>query len=115
LNGEKRYESDKITFCLVVGLLVAGTSLSIAQVPASQPVIQIPGGAANAGLLEAAINGDTNAAGARIHQNRLYSLTKNTIYITNCSIMPMGTLMIVREKDGTKPIIIMVRTGAAIY
>jgi hypothetical protein len=65
--GRKEMKATRLLFCLVVGILVAGTSLSVAQVPASQAVIQIPGGAANAGLLEATINGDTTAAGARIH------------------------------------------------
>jgi hypothetical protein len=70
----------------------------------------IPGGLGNEGLLEATINGDTTAAGARNNPNRVYKLAKNTIYTQNAAINikdPTGTLIIVGERGGTKPVIIL--------
>jgi hypothetical protein len=106
----KEMKATILLFCLVVGFLIATTSLSVAQVPASQDTIVIPGGATNAGVLEATINGDTTAAGLRIHPNRVYRLHKNTIYTQHAGINiknPTGTLIMVGEQGGTKPVIVL--------
>ena len=54
---------------------------ALAQVPASQDTIYIPGGTLrgreNAGLMEATINGDTTSTGARINPNRVELYPKN--------------------------------------
>jgi len=61
------------------------------------------------GILEATINGDiTN--NARNNPNRVYLLQKNQIYVQNSPIAvinPTGTLTIVGESGGRKPIIVM--------
>src|SRR5665647_1325764 len=101
-------------FCLIVGLFIATTSISVAQVPASQDTIVIPGGVGNEGLLEATINGDTTEAGARIHPNRVYKLNHSTLYTQYAAIdikNPTGTLIIVGEKGGTKPVILPTEVG----
>ena len=100
----------KIVLCLMVGLLIAGASFSVAQVVVTTDTVFIPGGASNAGLLEATINGDTTATGARINPNRIYKLSANTIYTQNAAINiknPTGVLTIVGATGGTKPVIIL--------
>jgi hypothetical protein len=110
-DRRKNEMNTKILLFFIMSFLIAGfTSFTIAQVPASQDTIVIPGGASHAGLLEATINGDTTATGARIHPNRVYRLQKNQIYTQYAAINikdPTGTLTIVGEQGGTKPIIIL--------
>jgi hypothetical protein len=101
-------KATTLLFCLVVGLLIASTSFSVAQVTVTTDTVFITAG--TAGLLEATINGDTTALGARINPNRVYKLSKNTFYTQNAAIdikNPTGTLIIVGEKGGTKPVIIL--------
>jgi hypothetical protein len=106
----KEMKATMLLFCLVVGLLIVGTSFSVAQPwPASQDTVVVAGGLVNEGSLEAAINGDTTAAGARVHPNRVYKLEKNTIYTQYAAIdikNPTGALIIVGERGGLKPVII---------
>jgi hypothetical protein len=106
----KEMKATMLLFCLVVGLLVIGTSFSVAQPwPASQDTVVVAGGLGNEGSLEAAINGDTTAAGARVNPNRVYKLLKNNIYTQYSAIdikNPTGVLIIVGEKGGTKPVIL---------
>jgi hypothetical protein len=110
-------KATMLLFCLVGGLLVATTSFLVAQhlpVAAGIDTITIAGGAGNEGNLEATINGDTTAAGARVNTNRVYKLTKNTIYTQYSAIdikNPTGTLIIVGEKGGTKPVIVLTDIG----
>ncbi len=62
-----------------------------------------------AGVLETTINGDvTNKV--RNNSNRVYVLQKNQIYVQNAPIAvinPTGTMTIVGESGGRKPIIVM--------
>lgn len=61
------------------------------------------------GVLESTINGDTTI-GARKNPNRVYVLQRDQIYYQNAPINvtnPTGTLIIVGELGGRKPIIIM--------
>jgi hypothetical protein len=110
-------KATMLLFCLVGGLLVATTSFLVAQhlpVAAGIDTITIAGGAGNEGNLEATINGDTTAAGARVNTHRVYKLTKNTIYTQYSAIdikNPTGTLIIVGEKGGTKPVIVLTDIG----
>jgi hypothetical protein len=104
-------KATMLLFCLVIGLFITSTSLSVAQgtVPASQDTIVIVGNVGHEGELEATINGDTTALGARIHPNRVYKLQKNSIYTQYSAIdikNPTGALIIVGERGGTKPVII---------
>jgi hypothetical protein len=101
-------KATTLLFCLVVGLLIASTSFSVAQVTVTTDTVFITAG--TAGLLEATINGDTTALGVRVNPNRVYKLSKNTFYTQNAAIdikNPTGTLIIVGEKGGTKPVIIL--------
>jgi hypothetical protein len=80
------------------------------QSAAAGDTITIPGGSANAGLLENTINGDTTKGIGRTNPNRVYKLQKNTIYIQHAGINinnPTGILTIVGEKGGTKPVIVL--------
>ena len=96
---------------------------ALAQVPASQDTIYIPGGTLrgreNAGLMEATINGDTTSTGARINPNRVYALNEGQYYFQVAPINvidPTGTLAIVGVPSAygkTKPIILIANTGAA--
>jgi len=75
----------KILFC-VVSLILLSTSLVLAQVPASQDTIWIPGGQNNVGSIENTINGDTTLGAVRINPNRVYALYANTIYYVQAPI-----------------------------
>ena len=68
----------------------------------------IPGGTDD--VFAATINSDTISGGGRRNPNRVYKLQKNTIYTQWAGINvinPTGTLTIVGEKGGTKPVIIL--------
>jgi hypothetical protein len=107
----------KILLYLLIGLLIASfTSVSYAQVPASQDTIKIAGGTLdggeNAGALETTINSDTTATGERVNPNRVYALERGKVYFQNSAmsvINPTGTLTIVGygNKSLPMPIIIM--------
>jgi hypothetical protein len=123
---------NKLLLSLLISCLIASASFArIKNVPlhvnvadvqraahelimshAASDTLTIPGGDANAGLMEATINGDTlmPPASGRINPNRVYKLAKNTIYTQFASINiinPTGTLIMVGEKGGTKPVIIL--------
>jgi len=99
---------SKLLLGMMLSLLTTG--LLIAQVPADQDTIYIEGGLENAGLLESTINGDVNDAGERIHPNRVYKLEKDNFHIQYAPIDvvdSLGTVTIVGEKGGKKPVIIL--------
>src|SRR3972149_6686287 len=101
----------KFLLYLIISLMI--TSLSIAQVPADQDTIEIPAGVD--GALESTINNDIDGSQNRINPNRVYKLFKDQIYVQNAPINvvnPTGTLTIVGEAGGKKPVIIMVPPGA---
>ncbi|HXX62663.1 MAG TPA: T9SS type A sorting domain-containing protein [Bacteroidota bacterium] len=101
-------------------LLVVASGTSVAQVPGNQDTIYIPGdtfhGREHAGLMEAAINGDTTSTGARINPNRVYALYQGQYYHQLAPISvnnPTGTLTIcgVPSASGkTKPAILIAPT-----
>ena len=114
-----------MVLCLFVIVLMAGfTSLSVAQVTVHGDTTYITGGTysggENAGLLEATINGDTTAAGARHNVNMIYALYQGQVYYQLAPINvndPTGTLTIVGVSNPstpsvkTKPIILMQATS----
>jgi len=72
--------------------------------------ITIPGGLINAGLFETTINRDTTKGIGRNNINRIYKLTKNTLYIQYSGINiknSTGKLSIVGEQGGKKPVIVI--------
>jgi hypothetical protein len=78
------------------------------SVPASSDTIVIPGGKANAGLMESIINGDVTA-GNRTNINRVYVLQADSLYIQYAGlnvVNPTGVLTIVGAPGGTKPVIL---------
>ena len=82
---------------------------ALIQSSAASDTLTIPGGPGNAGLLESTINSDTTKGIGRNNPNRVYKLTKNTIYIQHAGINvnnSTGTLIIVGEKGGRKPVIV---------
>jgi len=88
--GEKKHESDKITFLLDVCSIRSYNILSAQAVTsANGDTIYITGGTLsgfeNAGLLESTINGDTITSGVdvgkRINPNRVYALNEGQAYV----------------------------------
>ena len=76
--------------------------------------LYIVGGQANAGLLEATINNDKDESGNRNHPNRVYKLEKDQLHFQLAAINvenPNGTLRIVGETGGKKPVIIPITTN----
>ena len=64
--------------------------------------------ASTPGIIEATINGDTTTNVGRTNINRVYKLSKSQIYTQNAGLSvynPHGTLIIVGEPGGTKPVI----------
>ena len=97
----------KVKILLSFLVILAITSITFAQVPASQDTIVVPAGD---GTLETVINNDIDGNGNRINPNRVYKLLKDELYIQNAAISvinPTGTLTIVGEKGGKKPVVIM--------
>jgi len=82
----------------------------------AQDTMRIDGGIANIGLLETTINGDTLAGGVRKNPNRVYLLSKDSIYYQESRIQFGGdnvsdttsTLILVGEEGGNKPVILMI-------
>jgi len=104
----------KTNLLIVVSLCLLFATFSFAQVPASQDTIVVEGGQANVGNLETVINGDTTATGQRVNPRRVYKLLKNTIYFQQSPIYfsdTTGTLTIVGEKGGKKPVIYQIKKG----
>ena len=104
--------------CFPLGFLILFPLCRMfAQVPAIQDTIYIAGdtfhGRAHAGLLESTINGDTNAAGARLNPNRVYALFQGQYYFQRAPIKvydPTGTLIICGTPSSTgtqKPVILI--------
>ena len=89
---------------------------ALIQSSAASDTLTIPGGPGNAGLLESTINSDTTKGIGRNNPNRVYKLTKNTIYIQYAGINiknSTGTLIIVGEKGGRKPVIVLTGVNGA--
>jgi len=102
---------------LIMVLSIFLVCSAIAQVPADQDTIVIEGGTANMGNLETVINCDTTSTGERINPNRVYKLRKNTIYFQYARIEvynPTGTVSIVGETGGKKPVIILTPKGESV-
>jgi hypothetical protein len=90
-------------------LLFLSGNLLIAGNLIAQSITVIDGGTANAGLLEATINADTNADGSRVDPNRIYELKAGQFYIEQGPIIvdnPDGTLTIRGQSGGPKPVIV---------
>ena len=68
-------------------LLFVSANLLIAGNLMAQSITVIDGGQANAGLLEATINGDTAADGSRVDPNRIYELKAGEFYIEHGPII----------------------------
>ena len=79
----------------------------------AQDVVDIASGQSNAGLMETTINADTLADGTRANPDRIYRLLaglhfqQSDINVDN----PTGTLTIVGEEGGKKPVVIPIATG----
>ena len=89
-------------------------SMALACLLQAQDVIMIPGGQANAGLLETTINNDVDENGNRLNPNRVYMLAKDQIHFQLSAINidnPDGTLKIVGEPGGKKPVIVPIATN----
>ena len=102
----------------LIGALISGIPfISIAQVPASQDTIVIPGGTLagreNKGAFERIINGDTLANGWRVNVHRVYALNEGQYYFQAAPINvfnPTGTLIIAGIPSAygkTKPTILI--------
>jgi len=95
----------------ILSFLFALSYSVLAQVPASQDTIWIPGGAANIGSIENTINGDTTAGAVRINPNRIYMLSADSIYYVQAQILfgsatdSTATLNIIGQTGGTLPVI----------
>lgn len=89
------------------------TTMVYAQVPATQDTIVIASGAGNAGLLEATINGDKDGSNVRIHPNRVYKLAPGFHFVLSAINVnnDTGTIRIVGETGGKKPVIIPLTTN----
>ncbi|OYV85316.1 MAG: hypothetical protein B7Z63_05665, partial [Ignavibacteriae bacterium 37-53-5] len=104
-------------FPLFALLVSANISTAQTTVSAAGDTMYITGGTLagleNAGALEAAINGDTTAAGARVNPNRVYALYEGQYYLQQNAldvINPTGTLTIVgvpSSSGSTKPVWMM--------
>ena len=95
----------------ILSFLFALSFSVLAQVPASQDTIWIPGGAANIGSIENTINGDTTAGAVRINPNRIYMLYADSIYYVQSQILfgsandSTATLNIIGATNGRLPVI----------
>lgn len=90
------------------------TTMVYAQVPATQDTIVIASGVGNAGLLEATINGDMDGSNVRIHPNRVYKLEPGFHFVISAINVnnDTGTIRIVGETGGKKPVIIPLTTNS---
>jgi hypothetical protein len=90
------------------------TTMVYAQVPATQDTIVIASGEGNAGLLEATINGDMDGSNVRIHPNRVYKLEPGFHFVISAINVnnDTGTIRIVGETGGKKPVIIPLTTNS---
>ncbi len=97
----------KYIFTLFFSLVVSGLLMS-------QDTMMIAGGQANAGLLETTINNDVDGNGDRNHPNRVYMLAKDQLHFQLAAINidnPDGTLTIVGEPGGKKPVLLPIATN----
>lgn len=89
-------------------------TITYTQVVVAQDTIQIPSGVPNAGLLEATINGDIDGGGNRLHPNRVYKLLEGFHFVQSAINVnnDTGTIRIVGETGGKKPVIIPLTTNS---
>ncbi|MFT4847980.1 MAG: hypothetical protein ACI83B_000503 [Sediminicola sp.] len=89
-------------------------TITYTQVVEAQDTIQIPSGVGNVGLLEATINGDIDGGGARLHPNRVYKLLAGFHFVQSAINVnnDTGTIRIVGETGGKKPVIIPLTTAS---
>ena len=99
-----------VTF--IVTMIV--TTMVYAQVSASQDTIVIASGAGNAGLLEATINGDVDENADRLNPERVYKLAEGFHFVLSAINVnnDTGTIRIVGETGGKKPVIIPLTTNS---
>ena len=105
-----------LKFLLNFFSVIIATSVAFAQVPATQDVISIASGQANAGLLETTINNDKDADGNRLNPNRTYLLEPGLhfMYSEINTAAFTGTIKIHGSTDGKKPVIVpIVNNGVA--
>ena len=90
------------------------TTMVYAQVPATQDTIVIASGLDKAGLLEDTINGDKDESNVRIHPNRVYKLEPGFHFVLSAINVnnDTGTIRIVGETGGKKPVIIPLTTNS---
>jgi hypothetical protein len=91
-------------------LLMQTRADSLIHSAVGKDTIIIPGGLNNAGLFETTINRDSTKGIGRNNINRVYKLTKNTLYIQYAGINiknSTGKLIIVGEQGGKKPVIVI--------
>lgn len=89
-------------------------SLVVSSLLMAQDTMMIAGGQANAGLLETTINSDVDGNGDRNHPNRVYMLEKDQLHFQLAAINidnPTGTLSIVGESGGKKPVLLPIATN----
>jgi hypothetical protein len=101
----------KINFLMIAFAALMISSVSMAQVDPSEPVIEIPGGAENIGQLENIINNDVQEDGVtRLNPNRIYRLAADQVYIQQAAITfddTLATLRIEGADGGNMPIVLM--------
>lgn len=80
----------------------------------AQDTIPIPSGVENAGLLESTINGDVDGSGNRLNPNRVYKLATGFHFVQSAINVnnDTGTIRIVGETGGKKPVIIPLTTNS---
>lgn len=94
--------------------MIATTTYTQAQVEATQDTIPIPSGVENVGLLESTINGDVDGSGNRLNPNRVYKLATGFHFVQSAINVnnDTGTIRIVGETGGKKPVIIPLTTSS---
>ncbi|MCB0732716.1 MAG: hypothetical protein KDC88_16955, partial [Ignavibacteriae bacterium] len=99
-----KYKNFFIT--LIISVLMNGFLIA-------QDIIEIASGQANAGLLETTINNDVDGSGNRLSPNRIYKLMPGIHYqLAPINVdNPTGTIRIVGDDSGKKPVIIPIATN----
>ena len=111
-----KIKTMNLKFLLNFFSVIIATSFAFAQVPATQEVISIASGQANAGLLETTINNDIDANGDRLSPNRIYLLEPGLHFMYSAinTAAFTGTIKIHGSTDGKKPVIVpYVNNGVA--
>ncbi|NQU34858.1 MAG: T9SS type A sorting domain-containing protein [Bacteroidetes bacterium] len=98
----------------VACIAAMSATMVYAQVPADQDTITIASGADNAGLLETTINADKDVDNNRINPERVYKLEAGFHFVLTAINVnnETGTIRIVGETGGKKPVIIPLTTNS---